>query len=85
MGIPQGTAHIMAMHTLVSSTMLDPMNALAAKDTNYFTMTSADGSKTAHRTVDMYVDDATMYAGCISPAESFPDVGSTTDDDSMQQ
>ena len=82
-GIPQGTAHIMAMHTMVSSTMLDPMNALAASDTNYVTMTSADDSKTAHRTVDMYMDDATMYVGCSSRPESFPCVSDAPDDDSM--
>ena len=65
--------------------MLDPMNALAAKDANYFVMTSADGSKTAHRTVGMYVDNTMMYAGCSSHVESFPCVSDATGDDSMQQ
>ena len=84
-GIPQGTARIMDVHTMVSDTMLAPMNALAEKDASYFVMTSADGSKTAHRTVDMYVDDATMYVGYGSHEESFPCISDATDDDSMQQ
>ena len=33
----------------------------------------------------MHVDDATVYAGCSSPAESFPCVSDATDNDSMQQ
>ena len=84
-GIPQGTAHIIATHTMVSDTMLAPMNVLAAKDANYFVMTSADGSKTAHHIVDMYVDDATMYAGCSGHVEPFPCVSDATDNNSMQQ
>ena len=84
-GIPKGTTHIIATHTMVSDTMLAPMNVLAAKDANYFVMTSADGSKTAHHIVDMYVDDATMYAGCSGHVEPFPCVSDATDNNSMQQ
>ena len=84
-GIPQGTAHIMAMHTMVSDTIIAPMKALADKGANHFVMTSADGSKTAHRTVDMYVDDATMYVGCGIHKELFPCISDATYNDNMQQ
>ena len=84
-GIPRGTAHIVAMHTMVSDTMLAPMKTLANKDANHFVITFADDSKTAHRTVDMYVDDATMCVGCSDHEDLFPCISDADDDDSMQQ
>ena len=47
--------------------------------------TPADSSKTTHPTVDMYVDDATIYVGCGDHEESFPCTSGATDDDSTQQ
>ena len=82
---PQDTAYIMAMRTLVSDTMIAPMKTLADKDANYFVITSADGLKTVHRTIDMYLDDATMYVGCDDHEESFPCISDAADDNNTQQ
>ena len=45
-GIPQGTARIMATHTLVPDMMIEPYKKLVGKNANYFVMISANGFRT---------------------------------------
>ena len=71
-GIPQGTTHIMAIHTLVSDTILEPYKTVIRSVGKPLDMVSPDMTLHSERTVDMYVDDAVLFTGMGTHREKRP-------------
>ena len=71
-GIPQGTAYIMAIHTLVSDTILEPYNTVMRSAGKPLEMVSPDMTLRSECTVDMYVDYAVLFTGTGTHREEHP-------------
>ena len=71
-GIPQGTAHIMVIHTLVSDTILEPYKTVIRSADKPLEMVSPDMTLRSERTADMYADDAVLFTGMGTHREEHP-------------
>ena len=83
-GIPQGTAHIMAIHTLVSDTILEPYKTVIRSTGKPLEMVSPDMTLCSDRTVDMYVDDAVLFTGMGTQCEEHPSLEDANGNDTLE-
>ena len=83
-GIPQGTAHIMAIHTLVSDTILEPYKTVMRSVGKPLKMVSPDMALSSERAVDMYVDDAVLFTGMGTHCEEHPSLEDVHEDSAME-